>query len=126
MIRVKRIYEQPSKEDGYRVLVDRLWPRGMSKDRAEIDSWFKEIAPSDTLRRSFCHDPTKWVDFKKEYGLELRKKRELLLEIKRAEQEKGTVTLLYSAKDEKRNQAVALRAILARAETKPYISRNRP
>jgi uncharacterized protein YeaO (DUF488 family) len=112
MIRVKRIYEQPSKEDGYRILVDRLWPRGMSKDRAKIDLWLKEIAPSDALRKSFCHDPKKWDYFKKKYQLELRKKPELVLEIKQAEKEKGTVTLLYSAKDEKHNQAIALSAIL--------------
>lgn len=112
MIRVKRIYEQSSKEDGYRVLVDRLWPRGISKDRAKIDLWLKEIAPSDTLRKSFCHDPKKWDDFKKKYRLELRKKPELILEIKQAEKDKGTVTLLYSARDEKHNQAIALSTIL--------------
>jgi len=112
MIRVKRIYEQPSKEDGYRVLVDRLWPRGMSKDRAKIDLWLKEVAPSDALRKSFCHDPKKWDDFKKKYRQELTKKPELIFEIRKAEKEKGTVTLLYSARDEEHNQAVALSAIL--------------
>jgi uncharacterized protein YeaO (DUF488 family) len=112
MIRVKRIYEQPSKEDGYRVLVDRLWPRGVSKDQAKIDLWFKEIAPSEVLRKWFSHDPKKWDVFKRKYGRELGKKPELLLEIKRVEKEKGTVTLLYSAKDEEHNQAVALSAII--------------
>jgi uncharacterized protein YeaO (DUF488 family) len=115
MIRVKRIYELPSKEDGYRVLVDRLWPRGMSKDQAKIDLWLREIAPSDGLRKWFGHDPEKWVDFKRKYGLELRKEPELILTIKQAEKEKGTVTLLYSAKDEEHNQAVALSAILREA-----------
>jgi uncharacterized protein YeaO (DUF488 family) len=115
MIRVKRIYELPSKEDGYRVLVDRLWPRGMPKNQAKIDLWFKEIAPSDALRKWFGHDPKKWVDFKKKYGLELRKEPELILKIKQAEKEKGTLTLLYSAKDEEHNQAVALSTILREA-----------
>ena len=112
VIRIKRIYEQPSKEDGFRVLVDRLWPRGMSKDKAKIDLWLKIIAPSGSLRKWFNHDPKKWDDFKKKYGLELKARRELLLKIKQAEKEKGTVTLLYSAKDEEHNQAVALSAIL--------------
>lgn len=112
MIKIKRIYKPPSSQDGYRVLVDRLWPRGVSKDRAQIDLWLKEIAPSDELRKWFGHDPKKWDDFKKKYELELRKKRELLFEIKRVEKEKDTVTLLYSAKDEEHNQAIALRAIL--------------
>ena len=115
MIRVKRIYELPSKEDGYRVLVDRLWPRGMSKDRAKIDLWLKDIAPSDGLRKWFSHDPKKWDDFKKKYGLELKERQELLLKIKQAEKEKGAVTLLYSARDEEHNQAVALSAILRKA-----------
>ena len=112
MIRVKRIYEQVSKEDGHRVLVDRLWPRGMTKDHAKIDLWLKDIAPSDDLRKWFSHDPKKWNDFKKKYRLELRKKPELILKLKQAEKEKGTVTLLYSAKDEKHNQAIALNEIL--------------
>ena len=112
MIRTKRIYEQPSMDDGYRVLVDRLWPRGMSKDQAKIDLWLKEIAPSNDLRKWFSHDPEKWEDFKKKYRLELEKNRELLLRIKQIEKEKGIVTLLYSAKDEVHNQAVALSSIL--------------
>jgi uncharacterized protein YeaO (DUF488 family) len=112
MIRIKRVYEQPSEEDGYRVLVDRLWPRGISKNQAKIDLWLKEIAPSDDLRKWFSHDPKKWDGFKEKYGLELRRGRALLLEIKQAEKEKGTITLLYSAKDEEHNQAVALSAIL--------------
>ncbi len=112
VIRIKRIYEQCSKEDGFRVLVDRLWPRGLSKEQAKIDLWLKEIAPSDDLRKWFGHDPEKWDDFKKKYASELHKKRDLLLEIKRAEKERGTLTLLYSAKDTEHNQAVALGEIL--------------
>jgi uncharacterized protein YeaO (DUF488 family) len=112
MIRIKRIYEQPSKEDGYRVLVDRLWPRGISKNQAKIDLWLKDVAPSNELRKWFGHDPKKWGDFKKRYGLELKKKTEQILEIRQIEKEKGTVTLVYSAKDEKHNQAVVLSTIL--------------
>ena len=114
MIKVKRIYETSSSQDGCRVLVDRLWPRGVSKENAKIDLWLKEVAPSDKLRKWFGHDPKKWGDFKKKYELELMEKQEELLEIKRAERERGTVTLLYSAKDEKHNQAVALIEILVK------------
>lgn len=116
MIRIKRIYEQSSREDGYRILVDRLWPRGISKDKAKIDLWLKEIAPSDNLRKWFSHDLKKWEAFKKKYTKELGEKRELLLDIKQAEKEKGTVTLLYSAKDQEHNQAVALGEILQERE----------
>jgi uncharacterized protein YeaO (DUF488 family) len=112
MIRIKRIYEPFSKEDGARILVDRLWPRGISKDKAKIDLWLKEIAPSDELRKSFCHDPEKWEDFKKRYRKELEGKDELLKKIRQFEKERGTVTLLYSAKDEEHNQAVALGEII--------------
>jgi uncharacterized protein YeaO (DUF488 family) len=112
MIRIKRIYEQASKEDGYRILVDRLWPRGMTKEKAKIDLWLKEIAPSNDLRKWFSHDPKKWTDFKNKYRQELKTKPELILKIKQAEKEKGTITLLYSTKDEERNQAVTLREIL--------------
>lgn len=112
MIKIKRIYEQPSERDGYRVLVDRLWPRGISKNQAKIDLWLKEIAPSNDLRKWFSHDPKKWDRFRKKYRLELNRKRALLLEIKQAEKEKGTLTLLYSAKDKEHNQAVVLSAIL--------------
>ena len=115
MIKTKRVYESPSREDGTRILVDRLWPRGISKDAAKVDEWMREIGPSDKLRKWFGHDPKKWVDFKKKYGLELRKEPELILKIKQAEKERGTVTLLYSAKDEEHNQAVALSTILREA-----------
>jgi len=111
LIRVKRAYEPATEDDGFRVPVDRLWPRGLSKDKAKVDLWLKEIAPSDELRKWFSHDPEKWIDFKRKYRLELEKKKELL-EITRAEKEKGTVTLLYSARDNIHNQAVALRTIL--------------
>jgi uncharacterized protein YeaO (DUF488 family) len=114
IIRIKRIYEQPSTEDVFRVLVDRLWPRGMSKEKAKIDLWLKEIAPSDDLRNWFSHEPMKWDGFKKKYENELGAKGELVQKIRQTEKEHGTVTLLYSAKDEKHNQAVVLIMFLKR------------
>lgn len=112
MIRIKRVYDAPSKEDGYRILVDRLWPRGLSKEKAKVDLWLKEIAPSDELRKRFCHDPIKWEEFKEKYAEELKSKREFLRKIKQIEEEKGTVTLLYAAKNKEHNNAVALSSVL--------------
>jgi uncharacterized protein YeaO (DUF488 family) len=115
MIKIKRVYDQASEEDGFRLLVDRLWPRGVSKDEAKVDLWLKEVAPSDALRKWFSHDPKRWQEFRKRYETELNQKEEVLHKIKQAETERGTVTLLYSAKDEEHNQAVALAAFLQRA-----------
>ncbi len=112
MIQVKRVYEKPAKEDGFRVLVDRLWPRGLTKERVKADLWMKEIAPSDALRKWFGHDPEKWEEFVKRYNSEMAKKEELLAEIKRLEKEHGKVTLLYGRNDEKRNQAVLIATAL--------------
>lgn len=112
MIRIKRVYEEPAKEDGYRILVDRLWPRGLSKERAKVDLWMKEIAPSDALRKWFGHEPERWAAFVKRYRAELEKKKPLLKEVKRLEREQGSVTLLYGRKDEKQNQAVLIAAAL--------------
>ena len=108
MIKIKRIYERPEKADGLRVLIDRLWPRGLSLNQVKIDLWLKEIAPSNELRKSFSHDPKKWSIFKKKYANELKGKSDLMQKIKEMEQKEGTVTLLYSAKDEKYNNAIAL------------------
>jgi uncharacterized protein YeaO (DUF488 family) len=112
MIRIKRVYDTPSKEDGYRILVDRLWPRGLTKEKAKVDLWLKEIAPTDELRKRFYHDPAKWEEFKENYEEELKSKRNLLNKIKQIEKEKGTVTLLYAAKNEQYNNAVVLSMIL--------------
>ena len=112
MICIKRVYEKPAKEDGFRLLVDRLWPRGMTKERARVDLWMKEIAPSDALRKWFGHDPEKWEEFVKRYRGELAKKKDLLAEVKRLENEHGTVTLLYGRNDQKNNQAVLIAAAL--------------
>jgi uncharacterized protein YeaO (DUF488 family) len=109
MLKVKRIYDHPLSSDGFRVLVDRLWPRGISKQRARLDLWMKQIAPSNALRKWFAHDPKRWTGFAARYGKELSKKKELMRQIKQLELEHGTITLLYSARDERHNQAVALR-----------------
>ncbi len=112
MIKVRRIYAPAKKDDGYRILVDRLWPRGLSKEKARIDLWLRDIAPSDRLRRWFAHDPRKWAAFQSRYREELKSKKTLLRQIKAREGESGTVTLLFSAKDEQHNQAVALHRFL--------------
>lgn len=110
-IRIKRVYEAPQTGDGFRVLVDRVWPRGVSKDRAAVDLWMKEIGPSTELRKWFGHKPERWAEFRKRYERELDDKRALLDEL-RQHAEKGPLTLVYSAKDEERNQAVVIKGVL--------------
>ncbi len=110
-IRLKRAYEPPSAEDGVRVLVDRLWPRGLRKSDAAIDRWLKEIAPSTALRRWFGHDPGRWSEFRRRYRTELSGQAELVSEL-RALARKRPVTLIYAARDERHNEAVVLRDIL--------------
>jgi uncharacterized protein YeaO (DUF488 family) len=112
MMQTKRVYAEPAKADGFRVLVDRLWPRGLSKDRAKVDLWLKEIAPSDVLRNQFHQEKVTWPEFEKRYRVELKAKKELLKEISKLEQKHGTVTLVYGRNDEKQNQAVVLLAVL--------------
>lgn len=118
MIRVKRVYGPAAKEDGWRVLVDRLWPRGLTKDRARVDVWLREIAPSDALRKEFHHEELGWPDFEKRYRAELARKKDELAALKKMEKEHGTVTLLFGAKDEQRNQAVVLAEMLGGPHTK--------
>jgi uncharacterized protein YeaO (DUF488 family) len=115
MIKTKRVYDPPSKEDGYRILVDRLWPRGLAKEEAKIDLWLKEIAPSDELRKWFSHDPEKWEEFKNRYEKESASKQELLRRIMQLEKERRVITLLYSTKETERNNAVALQGFLKKA-----------
>lgn len=112
MIKVKRVYEPVSADDGLRVLVDRLWPRGLSKEKAKIDHWLKDLAPSDALRKWFAHDPARWKEFRRRYALELRARKDLALSW-RALQERDVVTLLFAAKDERRNNAVVLKSVVA-------------
>ncbi len=111
MIKIKRIYEAPSKEDGFRILVERLWPRGITKERASINLWLKDIAPSTELRRWFGHDPKKWDQFCKRYLVELKQKKDSI-ELLKQKIKEGTVTFVYAARDEKHNSAVALKALL--------------
>ena len=110
-VRIKRVYEQPDKVDGTRILVDRLWPRGLSKEKARVDLWLKDVAPSTELRKWFGHDPDKWPEFQTRYRAELRSNEEQLLLLKQ-EAAKGTVTLVYGARDEKHNEAVVLQKLL--------------
>lgn len=114
MINIKRVYEQPSDDDGKRVLVDRLWPRGLSKERAEIDQWAKEVAPSDKLRKWFKHDPKKWEAFRKRYRAELEgnlRAKKILKSI--ADDSKiGRVTLLYGARSKNYNNAIVLKDLI--------------
>ena len=112
LIHLKRVYETPSPQDGLRVLVDRLWPRGLNKERAAVDVWAKEIAPSTELRKWFGHDPDKWKQFQTRYRSELRKNKAVLDELKRQIKRK-TVTLVYGARDQEHNEAVVLQKMLA-------------
>jgi uncharacterized protein YeaO (DUF488 family) len=102
--KLKRIYEKPEKEDGFRILVDRLWPRGLTKEKANVDLWLKEIAPTTELRKWFNHEPEKWNDFKKKYVTELKSNKASVATLKEKINE-GTVTILYGAKDEVHNEA---------------------
>lgn len=113
MIAIKRIYASPSKADGYRVLVDRLWPRGVSKDKAKLDEWLKDVAPSDELRKWFNHDPAKFAEFKKRYERELAQN-PALETLRSIVKEHGTVTLLYGAHDAEHNQAAVLCELLGK------------
>ena len=111
MIKLKRIYEKPLKEDGFRILVERLWPRGFTKGRAAINLWLKDIAPSSELRKWFGHDTARWEEFRNRYWAELTEKKELIASLKQKSKQ-GTVTLIYSSSDEKHNSAVALKMFL--------------
>ena len=116
-VKIKRVYDAPEPSDGKRILVDRLWPRGLTKERARIDLWLKEIAPSDALRKWFSHDPKKWPEFQKRYREELRQNLQQV-SILKAELAKGPATLVYGARDEDHNDAVVLLAFL-RSDRKP-------
>lgn len=108
IMKIKRVYLKPDKEDGIRILVDRLWPRGLTKEKASIDLWLKDIAPTTELRKWFDHDPTKWNEFRKKYYLELENNKEQSLLLKE-QIEKGPITLVYGAKDEEHNEALVIK-----------------
>lgn len=110
-LQLKRAYEPAIPEDGIRILVDRLWPRGLSKEKALVDKWEKDIAPSTELRKWFSHDPARWTEFQRRYRAELRQHGDLLNSIRKLANT-HTVTLVYSARDEEHNDAVVLRDVL--------------
>lgn len=110
-VKIKRVYDEASKSDGYRVLVDRLWPRGIKKEAADVKEWAKELAPSDELRKWFGHDPALWPEFQKKYKAEL-KKNTVMNDFIDRNKEKKLITLVYSAKDTEHNQAVVIQQYL--------------
>ena len=111
-IRLKRAYEKPEPTDGTRILVDRLWPRGLTKEKAAIDLWLKELAPSTELRKWFAHDPKKWSAFRGRYRTEL-KQHSAPLQLIKSKAKEGVVTLIYGARDQEHNEAIILREFLA-------------
>jgi uncharacterized protein YeaO (DUF488 family) len=111
MIQLKRVYEKSSRTDGLRILVDRLWPRGLTKERAALKLWLKDVAPSTELRKWFGHDPAKWKHFQVRYRMELREKKDDLMLLKQKCKE-HTVTLVYGARDEEHNEALVLKSIV--------------
>ena len=113
-LKIKRVYEKPEPGDGTRILVDRLWPRGLSKAKAKLDLWLKEIAPSTELRKWFGHDPKKWRSFGARYGSELKNHADQI-ELIKSRAGVGTVTLLYAARDQEHNEAVVLKEVLERS-----------
>ncbi len=113
MIKIKRIYEPASADDGKRIYIDRLWPREMKKEEVKIDEWLKEISPSDILRKWFGHDPSRYEEFKKRYIKELGPHSQILERIKK-EGKRETVTLLFSAKDVEHNNATVLQEIIGK------------
>ena len=111
MVKLKRVYDEPSEDDGTRILVDRLWPRGLTKEKAHIDLWLKEVAPSNELRKWFAHDPEKWPEFQARYHAELNQNPTQVALLKQAVA-KGRATLVYGAKDEEHNEAIVLQKLL--------------
>ena len=115
-ISLKRVYEEPSRSDGHRILVERLWPRGLSKETARVDLWAKDIAPSTELRQWFGHEPERWAEFKQRYFDELRARQDSLEPVKRHVRA-GQVTFVFSSRELRFNNAVALKEFLERVET---------
>lgn len=112
MIKLKRVYEEPSLKDGYRILVDRLWPRGLTKEKAKVDLWLKEIAPSNELRKWYHNNFDQWDEFKKKYKKELGDNKAAFDELKKVIKQNKVVTFVYSSKEEKYNNAAALKEFL--------------
>lgn len=112
MIKIKRAYLEPEEDDGMRILVDRLWPRGLTKEKASIDLWLKDVAPSTKLRKWFSHDIEKWEEFKRRYLDELNENKESVAILKE-QLNKGNVTLIFGARDELHNEAIVLKELLS-------------
>lgn len=110
-IAIKRVYDAPDPDDGYRVLIDRLWPRGVSRERADLDDWARDLAPSDELRRWFAHDPKRFGEFSARYRAELEQHKDSLHELRRRSRS-GRVTILYGARDQEHNDAVVVAEVL--------------
>ena len=110
-VKLKRAYEPPTADDGTRILIDRLWPRGITKERAAIDQWMKDISPSTELRKWFGHDPARWDEFRRRYSREVHQHAKLLDQLRSLARE-GPITLVYSARDEKHNDAIELRELI--------------
>jgi uncharacterized protein YeaO (DUF488 family) len=113
-IKLKRVYLKPEKSDGCRVLVDRLWPRGLGRRKAGIDHWLRDLAPSTALRKWYGHEPERWQEFKRRYRAELKQQKDAVKELKALLRQHRTVTFLFSSKEEKLNNAAALKAYLRR------------
>ncbi len=112
MIFIKKAYQSPAEKDGYRILVDRFWPRKVAKDRLKIDLWLQKIAPSQDLRRWYAQEPDKWHEYRKKYKEELKEKKDLLLQIKEMELINKTITLVYSEGNNKSNKALIIKEVL--------------
>jgi uncharacterized protein YeaO (DUF488 family) len=124
MVKIKRVYDPPARGDGERILVDRLWPRGLSKKAAAVDEWMKDVGPSNELRKWFGHDPARWSEFRRRYVAELRTHRDALATIANKAR-RGSVTLLYGARDPEHNQAVVLKGVIDRLRKAPRHRRAR-
>ncbi|HVP94602.1 MAG TPA: DUF488 family protein [Methanoregulaceae archaeon] len=123
VIIVKRIYDHPAAEDGYRVLVERLWPRGMSKENAHIDLWLREAGASPSLRRWFGHDPGKWETFRQRYFMELHDRPWVVQQLREIIKREGKVTFVFSAHDERYNNAIALKQFLETGQIQELAAR---
>jgi uncharacterized protein YeaO (DUF488 family) len=124
MVKIKRVYDKPDRSDGERILVDRLWPRGLSKRTAAVETWMKELAPSDELRKWFGHDPARWREFRRRYLAELRGQRETLAAIAR-KAKRQSITLLFGARDTEHNNAVVLKELIDRLARQTRETRRR-
>lgn len=124
MFQLKRAYEPAARADGCRVLVERLWPRGVSKSQAAIDAWLKDVAPSSELRKWYGHDPARWQEFRRRYWAELRANRPAVDDL-RSKERKGKVTLVYAARDREHSGALALAEFLKQDQPRPGAARDR-